>query len=740
MKKITFLLITLFLSLQFQISNAIVLPYNEAETKLSSYTQLVLMEYREEMQKSKSAQPHISHAKSIVTKGSTTYLNAFVRFNAETAIEKLEQQGVIFETLLDGIATCLIPIDQLEDIKAIESVTGIEVSQPVYANLDSVRRCSNITAVQQGLAPLNKSYQGNGVIVGVVDEGFDFTHPNYYDKSGTNYRVKKAWVQKATSGTPPANYTSGAEYTTPATIQAVQTDNVQKTHGTHTSGIAAGSGYGTNFTGIAPASDIILVATDMSTTGIVNGVQYIADQAKGAAKPCVINLSLGSQVGPHDGTSLADAALNQISAPGTIIVGAAGNSGESPIHIQKQFVANTKDSIITVLSPAAPSINVMYSDIWARNNTPFSVQVLVYNTEQNAYTSRTSVYPVNSQSAQMMLYTASSAYQITFINQLYSGNGCFNSLVQIIGQDGFNSTEQIVIKVINNQESVVNLWATNGLFSNSGYANFTAGDTNYTVGEVGGVGEEVISVGAYATKLRWHPLSYTNPGMDQIYEGSPTLYTIAPFSSKGPTADNRIKPDISAPGFGVVSGFNSYNASYGYSNLQTVASFKFKNRTYYWGIDQGTSMACPVVAGTIALWLEANPTLTSAQIKDIFSEHAFDPATTRSLTKNNIYGWGKLDALSGMQEAIALNLSPVSEPDPVLSVYPNPSTGSFRISTKEPIHKIEISDLSGRHILEQQFSDSRREYEVKLHQATPGIYLISVLAENKTITSKVVIY
>lgn len=740
MKKTTLLLIISFLSLLVQISNATEVSQNESETKLSSYTQLVIMECRHEMQKSKSNQIHVSHAKSIVNKDDITYLKSFIRFNTESAIDELEQQGVVFETLLSGIATCLIPINQIEEIAAVESVTGIEVSQPLYANLDSVRKNSNISPVHLGLAPLNKSYQGNGVVVGIVDEGFDFTHPNYYDKSGTNFRVKRVWAQKATSGTPPANYTSGAEYTTQASILAAKTDDIQKTHGAHTSGIAVGSGYGTNFSGVAPASDIILVATDMTTTGIVNGIQYIADQAKSENKPCVINLSLGSQVGPHDGTSLTDAALDQLSAPGTIIVGAAGNSGQSPIHIQKQFIENTKDSILTILSPASSSVNVMYSDIWARNNVPFSIQVLIYNTQLNAYTAQTSVYPVNQQSAQMSLNTTNRTYEVTFINQLYGRNNCYNTLIQIIGTNSFTSTEQIVIKVINNQESVVNMWATKGYFSNSGYSNFTAGDSNYTVGEVGGVGNKIISVGAYATKLRWHPISYTNPGMDQIYNGSPTLYSIAPFSSKGPTADNRIKPDISAPGFGVVSGFNSYNTSYGYNNTQTVASFKFNNRTYYWGIDQGTSMAAPVVTGTIALWLEANPTLTSGQIKDIFSEHAFDPTASRSLTKDNIYGWGKLDALSGIQEAIALNLSPVSEADLILSVYPNPTTGSFRISTAEPFFKIEISDLAGRHIRKHQFSEPRREYEIELYPANPGIYLVSVFAENKTITSKVVIY
>ena len=100
------------------------------------------------------------------------------------------------------------------------------------------------------------------------------------------------------------------------------------------------------------------------------------------------------------------------------------------------------------------------------------------------------------------------------------------------------------------------------------------------------------------------------------YDPAAVLYEIAPFSSKGPTADSRTKPDITAPGFGVVSGYNSYNTEYGEDNNGSVASVEFNNRTYYWGIDQGTSMACPVVTGAAALWLELNPKLTSEQIKE----------------------------------------------------------------------------------------------------------------------------
>ena len=475
-----------------------------------------------------------------------------------------------------------------------------------------------------------------GVIVGVVDEGFDFTHPNYYDADGENYRVLKVWSQVTTTGTAPSGYTLGSEYTTKEEILALETDNDEETHGTHTSGIAAGSGYKTQFMGVAPESDIILVATDMSTTGIMDGIQYIVDNAKDLDKPCVINLSLGSEVGPHDGTSIEDQLVDKLVGPGIVVVGACGNSGEDTIHIKKSFTGTAGESISTFLAPSSTETSEMYLDIWGRNNSVFDVTVSIYNyqTGQTTYTCNT--VSVSSESTSQTFSTTNNEYYVAFENQLYSGNGDYNSLLVVEAENYFTSPEYVVVTISCSSADVVNMWATNGYLRSYGMSGYTAGDTDMTVGAVGGVGKQVISVGAYCTKTSWTDLD------DQVYSYSSgagdVLYAIAPFSSKGPTADDRIKPDIAAPGFGVVSGFNSYNSSYGQSCTESVATEVFNSRNYYWGVDQGTSMACPVITGTVALWLENNPKLTPDMIKNIFSEYSFASNVTRSSEKDNEFG------------------------------------------------------------------------------------------------------
>ena len=123
-----------------------------------------------------------------------TYFEGFIHYENKDEIYLLENLGVIFNTVFDNIAACLIPVDKVEIISDYEWVRYIDASKVFTTKLDSVRRCSNITDIHNGnIQSLNKSYKGSGVIVGVVDEGFDFTHPNYYDADGENYRVKYVW-------------------------------------------------------------------------------------------------------------------------------------------------------------------------------------------------------------------------------------------------------------------------------------------------------------------------------------------------------------------------------------------------------------------------------------------------------------------------------------------------------------------------------------------------------------------
>lgn len=729
MKKITLTLIGLICWLTATTGYADTPP-----TTLSPYTSLILKEWALKDQSARTGRPLLKHA-LLKNDRSETGIEAFIKLTGSEAIEELADQGIKINSRVGDFVTAFIPLDRLSQLAADPRIQYIEAAQPVRMQLDVVREKSKIQAVQNGLAPLTRPYTGEGIVIGVVDEGFDFTHPNFYDATGTNFRIQKVWVQKDIDGTPPEGYNYGTEYDTRTDILARQTDNIDETHGTHTAGIAAGSGYGTPYTGAAPASDLILVATTMQSTGILNGVQYIVSEAKAQNKPCVVNLSIGSQMGPHDGTSPFDQMIDQIAGPGTIVVGAAGNEGEEPLFLQKQYDnARPADTLLyTVLEPAE-NAQYIVTDMWGTPGTDYSARIEIIDTASGTVAASTEWVDQSSGSLGFPLYTPQHVYLVRFQQQLNPLNQKNNMLI-FIQTETFGDREKIRLSLIN-KTGLVQMWATNGTFTDNNYgAPYTKGSTDYTVSEIGGVGRQIISVGAYCTKNKWTPLT----GGEYSYNPLPQLGAIAPFSSKGPTADGRTKPDITAPGFGVVSSFNSYNPRYGATNGTTVQQAGFNNRTYFWGIDQGTSMAAPVVAGTMALWLEAYPQLSPAEAKDIFARYAQDPTGG-----NNIWGQGKLDAFSGIQEAIKMaNLSGIQNTlsqFPVV-VYPQPASDRLFVETNPDctITRISIRDLSGRQMLQQDTHTPSGLYTVPVGHLPAGIYLLQAETNSGPVTQKILI-
>lgn len=168
-------------------------------------------------------------------------------------------------------------------------------------------------------APLTEAYNGKDVVIGVVDQGLDAQHLSFLDKDG-NTRVKRVFFTLSNN--------SQVDLKTPAHVKNWKGDIITTTHGTHVTGIAAGSVLADNgadapdLTGAAPEADIMLGATQgsMSNDFMLRAVRQIVDAAKTEGKPCVINLSLGNNNGPMDGTDEASVALSEIAAESGAIV------------------------------------------------------------------------------------------------------------------------------------------------------------------------------------------------------------------------------------------------------------------------------------------------------------------------------------------------------------------------------------------------------------------------------------
>ena len=139
----------------------------------------------------------------------------------------------------------------------------------------------------------------------------------------------------------------------------------------------------------------------------------------------------------------------------------------------------------------------------------------------------------------------------------------------------------------------------------------------------------------------------------------------SPFSSVGPTLDERTKPDICAPGRNIISAYSSYyREAHPTETGYDVAHFDVDGRTYAWHSDSGTSMSCPVVAGIIALWLEANPNLTRDDIIGVLQRTSRHPEEGLSYP-NNKYGYGEIDAYRGLLDILsATGIKEISQHEP----------------------------------------------------------------------------
>src|SRR5262249_33447372 len=106
------------------------------------------------------------------------------------------------------------------------------------------------------------------------------------------------------------------------------------------------------FTGMAPKADIIVVATTFQTADIIDGVNYIFQKAAALGKNAVVNLSLGSQFGAHDGTEDFDTAMNAMTGHGQSICVPAGNDGHAGIHCKQLVPPGGGAQTITFNVPA----------------------------------------------------------------------------------------------------------------------------------------------------------------------------------------------------------------------------------------------------------------------------------------------------------------------------------------------------------------------------------------------------
>ncbi len=582
-------------------------------------------------------------------------VKVFIELDDIGVLEQIERLGGKVYTDFGNCVTASVPVASLRDISELEGIKFIEMGSPVNLLMDKARVATGVDIVHlNSNKDLPNPYTGKGVVIGIIDTGMEYGHLDFYTSDGKECRLKRVWNQNGI-GRAPADFRYGVEYTTTEEILSARVDTEGEYHGSHVAGIATGADKKSGYHGVAPDADIVFVSFGQNSVDIPNAVKYIFDYAESVGKPCVINMSLGSHMGPHDGTSTIDRFFDSVVGPGRILVGAAGNEGGKRLHVHKTFTEDDK-TLKTILGFASSTNKNTLVDIWGSSGSEFTVKMVIVDTFKGKTVAESEeVSSTGNKSIYEYFYPDETGVDCTvkIVPVENPVNGAPNIYVEAY-VSGLASNRSIGIVVNGEAGSDVHMWnATQNDFVNGGLRGWTAGVLDGSVGEIGGTSQSVISTGSYNTRFNF-PLYMREPGSLYMVSGygekELPIGAISSFSSYGPTADGRTKPDVLAPGALVVSAVNKYALSDALANL-VQRTYSESGNAYYYDINIGTSMASPVVTGTVALWLQANPDLTPDDIRDVIKSTSVSDSNTGSVP-NNRAGYGRLDAYAGLKHIL----------------------------------------------------------------------------------------
>ena len=548
-------------------------------------------------------------------------VHVLVRFKADVSV--LREMGCEITSRAGDIAGVFVRAGSLEELQRHPEVHSVESFHALKDETDVSTVEINLVEPMDGSRTIPGD--GRGALIGIIDSGFDLTHPCFLDTRGRT-RILAAWDQSnlaGSAGAPPPAFGYGVEYTA-ATIDGhvaaqrvviVKNHEGAGAHGTYVAGIAAGGGgpHGA-YQGVAPEAHLILVTyrNDVPVGGsayVLDAIDYIRQHARASGRPVVINLSQGDNLGAHDGTSLLERAIDHVTEEGrTLVVVSAGNERGGPAcHHAQGKVEQGGELALSFALKACPGCGVDGDaiELWYGGCDYFAVALQAPGGERSDF-----VEPGGGDVV-IEFPGGNRARVRSQTGHPTNGDNCVAIILERSEAWGAGPW-QLILRGDRVECGDFDAWADRP--NAVTVIDFRSQQSDASTITLPGNSRRAITVGGFISR----PATCESAGE--------VRGDFAPGSSVGPTRDGRIKPDLTAP-----------------STLVMAPRVRKGGRPPCYDLRSGTSMAAPHVTGVIALLWSIWPGLGAEQIRGALLSTARADAFT-GVTPNTSWGQGKLDA------------------------------------------------------------------------------------------------
>lgn len=671
------------------------------------------------LQQLEAAGQPASGLRSVASAGTTVPVT-LVCTEAENVAQRLRALNAEVTVISSRLVVAHLSSRQVGQAAAMPEVTELIGAHTATPCTDEALRTTKTALIHAG-EELETPFTGKDVIVAVVDRGFEYAHPTF-STDGGELRIKEAW-----------NHAAGGGHVTDAeAIRAAANDGSDMMHATHVASIAAGTKVeGTPYGGMAPDADIVMVSSTLNLGTVLEEVKYLKDYAAKAGKSCVVNMSFGTQANTHDGLNTLYQGMDALLGEGLIGVQSMGNSGHLKLHASK-VIESAEDSL-SVLVKLSTREFILSAFSEEATTKKLSVYCYIYNKVNGTVRNLTS--------AQINLMRAAS--------QTDSGSGKAYAELSCATPSALELTEDEYLLV--SWKSMVPGVRYHSCITGQDRGELVGSEETLPAGVVAGdsfyganpFGRRMLMIGSYDNKQRYLKLVDGQYRTARILEPGNISY----FTNSGPTAGEWLPmPLVCAPGGLVIAAYSKQQKDFDDTKLLDLSMKITKDgEPFYYGMQMGTSMSCPAVAGILACWMQAYPQLTPEQATDIIARTAQNDEFTGDArqTWNPRWGYGKIDAYEGLKECLRLSgqtgLNDTHETEQPVTLRKETDRWKVLMNSSEPFAELRLTTLDGRIVktVSRTGLSCADEIVMGMEDLPDGVYLLTVRTARSIITRKV---